>query len=142
MAMRIGQVGHGTDRWRETVRLRDVVLRAPLGLAFTDDELAAEASQLHLALHVDDALAAVVVLVPSVGKLRQMAVVERFRGLRLGTALVGAAEREMRARDVERVVLHARMAAASFYARLGYVAEGAEFMEVTIPHLLMSKRLG
>ena len=55
---------YGSAVWRETVRLRDSVLRMPLGLAFSRNELALESTQLHLALYTGTALAGVVVLVP------------------------------------------------------------------------------
>jgi predicted GNAT family N-acyltransferase len=38
-------------------------------------------------------------------------------------------------------VLHARLGADGFYARLGYRAHGAPFDEHTVPHILMTKRL-
>ncbi len=146
MTIEVLQAAHDSAAWRETVRLRHAVLRAPLGLAFSADELAREASQLHLALHAEGGLAGVVVLVPPEAgartwKLRQMAIAPAFRGRGLGTALVTAAEETVRARGGERVVLHARADAVPFYLRLGYAAEGAVFEEVTIPHQSMSKRL-
>ena len=146
MAFEILPAAHGGAAWRETVRLRHAVLRAPLGLAFSDDELAREASQLHLALHAQGRLAGVVVLVPPdagppTWKLRQMAVAPELRGRGIGTALVTAAEASVRARGGERVLLHARADAVPFYARLDYAAEGAMFEEVTIPHRRMTRRL-
>lgn len=145
MMVRILEVAHGTPAWHDTVRLRHAVLRAPLGLDFAADELAREASQLHLALHADGALAGVVVLVPPdraapAWKLRQMAVAPERRGRGFGTALVAAAEEMVRARGGHHVRLDARAEAIPFYTRLGYVAEGAVFVAVTIAHRRMSKR--
>ena len=147
MERRILHAAHGSAEWRETVRLREAVLRAPLGLAFSADELARESAQLHLALRAGGTLAGGVVLVPPSAdaqapwQLRQMEVAPGFSGQGFGTALVAAAEHELHLRDAERVVLHARETAVAFYARLGYRAHGAVFDEVTIPHRLMRKHL-
>lgn len=77
-------ITYESAEWHETVRLRDAVLRTPLGLAFSKDELEQEGQQLHLALYVGMTLAGVVVLVPPMidartWKLRQMAVAPMFR---------------------------------------------------------------
>ena len=144
---RIEEVAHGSAAWRDTVRLREGVLRTPLGLAFDPSELAREDAQLHLALHDGAALAGTVVLVPPgpggapTWKLRQMAVAPASRRRGFGTALVRAAEAVMAARGAAGVLLHARLDTVPFYARLGYLADGAVFEEVTIPHRRMSKRL-
>jgi predicted GNAT family N-acyltransferase len=148
MDFRLALVVHGSAAWHRTVRLRDTVLRAPLGLAFSADELAAESMQLHLALHVGAALAGVVVLVPPmtdgerIWKLRQMAVAQGFRGQGAGGALIAAAESQMCRRGAARAVLHAREEAVPFYVRHGYLADGEIFEEVTIPHRRMSKVFG
>jgi predicted GNAT family N-acyltransferase len=40
------------------------------------------------------------------------------------------------------VKLNAQTHAVGFYARHGFVAEGEEFMEAGIPHVVMTSRLG
>ena len=39
------------------------------------------------------------------------------------------------------MVLNARTSAVPFYERLGYETRGEPFVEVTVPHLAMAKRL-
>jgi predicted GNAT family N-acyltransferase len=59
----------------------------------------------------------------------------------IGAALVAHAEAWARGRGINEMVLHARIGAEGFYARLGYEAEGTIFDENTIPHVKMTKRL-
>ena len=47
----------------------------------------------------------------------------------------------MRVEGVSRIELNARDTAAGFYRKLGYRKVGGEFVEVTIPHWKMVKRL-
>lgn len=143
---RITLEAFGGDAWRAMVALRHRVLRAPLGLHFTDADLAAEADQLHLALHLGDTLAGTVLLLPpdaaGSAKLRQMAIDPAHAGRGLGTLLLHRAEAELLRLGATEARLSARATATGFYARSGYVPEGALFVEVTLPHRLMRRRLG
>ncbi len=134
-----------SDAWHAMVALRHRVLRAPLGLRFTDADLAAEAGQLHLALHLDDTLAGTVLLLPpdaaGSAKLRQMAIDPAQAGRGLGTLLLRHAEAELLRLGATEAWLSARATAIGFYARCGYIPEGAPYIEVTLPHRLMRRRL-
>lgn len=136
----------GSDGWREMVALRDRILRAPLGLCFSQQQLDAEAVEIHLGLRVGVLLAGTLLLLPpdaaGEGKLRQMAVDPAFERRGFGTLLVRHGEAELRRLGAAGVRLSARVSAIGFYAGLGYVVEGDEFIEVTIRHRLMRKRLG
>lgn len=135
---------HGSADYLETVALRDDVLRRPLGLVFTPEQLGAEAGDIHLAAYLDDALAACLILVPLDNgevKMRQVAVRQEMQSQGIGRSLVEESERVARERGFTRMTLNARLTAVPFYERLGYTAIGPEFLEVTIPHRRMEKEL-
>jgi len=71
------------------------------------------------------------------GHIGRMAVLRQARGAGVGGALLRALMRAAPAYGFAQIVLHAQSQAANFYARHGFVAEGAEFFEVGIPHVLM-----
>lgn len=140
----IREVAHGSPAYWATVDLRDSVLRKPLGLHFTAEELAAEKDSRHLAYYRGERLAGCLVLRPiPVGdvRMRQVAVVPALQGQRIGTSLVEFAEALARKMGCRRMLLHARETAVSFYEKLGYLRIEPEFMEVSIPHWAMEKRL-
>ena len=145
MTPRITLETFGEAAWQQMVALRQDVLRAPLGLRFDADQLAAEAGQLHLALWLDERLTGTLLLVPpdaaGEGRIRQMAIRSGHRGHGLGGMLVRRGEDEFRRLHGRCVQLAARESAVGFYARLGYVAEGDSFVEVTLPHRMMCKWL-
>ena len=58
------EVQHGTPQYLETVALRTAVLREPLGLAFSPDELTAEEGSFHIVCMKDGLLVACLVLKP------------------------------------------------------------------------------
>ena len=135
----------GGGGWLEMVALRHHVLRAPLGLAFSREQLEAETGQIHLALWLEAELAGTLLLLPpdaqGEARLRQMAIRPHLERRGLGRLLVGHGEGELRRLGATGAWLSARETAIGFYAALGYVAEGAAFTEVTLPHRRMRKRL-
>lgn len=144
MAVHIHPVPHDSPAQRAAVALRRRVLREPLGLRFSAEELAAEANQEHWVAEMDAQVVACAVLAKvdaSTVKLRQCAVAPEHQGEGIGRKLAAAIERAARARGIGRIVLHARETAVPFYAALGYAAEGEGFIEATIPHRRMAKTL-
>ena len=125
----------GGPHYEETVRLRQRILRDPLGLVL--DTTGDAARTFFVALDEDERVVGTVALEEN--RLRAMAVDARTRGI--GRLLVERLEEEARSSGVTRIDLHARVTARGFYAKLGYVEEGEIFTEVTIPHVAMWKSL-
>ena len=94
--MQLIQIKYGTNLYNEEVKLRDEVLRAPLGLKFSKEDLTSEKDELRYGLlDADGKLAAcLLVRVPGTSyvKLRQMAVREELRGKGIGRELVQKVE--------------------------------------------------
>ena len=135
----------GSAPHREMIALRHRILRAPLGLTFTEEQLAAEKDQVHLALRHDDVVVGALLLVPpdtgGIAKLRQMAIEPSFERRGFGKRLLHHGEDLLLQLRATRITLAAREHAIHFYEKLGYVAQGEFFTEVTLPHRLMVKRL-
>ena len=142
MALKI--VDYGTEEYKQVLELRDEVLRKPLGLHFSQDELEKEKEHMHMAAYEDDQILGCCMLVKEgddTVRLRQMAVVNDVQGKGIGRALMQFAENLARDRGYKRITMHARKNAIGFYERMGYRKVGDEFMEITIPHIVMEKEL-
>ena len=139
------EIGFGTDEYRLECGLRNDVLRKPLGLALSAEELAEEADQLHFGLFEPDGeLAGCVVAVrlsPTDARIRQMAVSPARQRRGLGTRMMNELEANLRSRGFTTFVLHARASAVEFYRRLGYTVVGDEFVDLTIAHSRMVKEV-
>ncbi len=144
--MPIIQIEFATPEYDEAVRLRYEVLRRPLGLEFTPEQLAAEYADLHLAAYDHSGrLTGYLCLTPGEAgtiKMRQVAVAPEWQGHGIGRELVTASEALARRLGFTKMVLHARETAVPFYLRLHYQTVGDRFEEVTIPHFRMEKSLG
>ena len=140
----IREVAHDSPEYWATVELRDSVLRRPLGLQFSIEELKAEKDSRHVACYRGDRLVGCLVLRPSAGgdvRMRQVAVVPELQGQGIGRAMVEYSEALAQTIGFTRMILHARETAVDFYEKLGYAKVGERFVEVTIPHWAMEKRV-
>ena len=138
------EISFGSDQYLHARALRDEILRAPLGLPLSQDDLQGEADQLHFGLFDDDKLAACVTaiaLTADHAKIRQTAVATAYQRQGLGRRTMTQLEAALVARGFVSLSLHARSTAVGFYEKLGYETVGDEFIEVTIPHRKMVKRL-
>ena len=143
--MNIIEIEFATPEYDETVNLRDSILRKPLNLSFSEEQLAEEYTDIHLAAY-DSAwiLRGCLVLTPkseNVIKMRQVAVVSDVQGTGIGRAMVEKSEIVARSRGYARMELNARDTAVPFYEKLGYHTEGGMFEEVSIAHFKMAKEL-
>jgi len=143
--MVIREIEFGSDLYQEALSLRDVVLRTPLGLTWSQIDLNGEDEQLHFALFDDDdKLIACVVAKPlseHTVKVRQMAVAEHHQGKGAGRQLLQGVEEILAERGFRNIQMDARKVAAGFYKKLGYDVEGDEFIQVTVPHFRMTKAI-
>lgn len=142
MAMKL--IDHGSAEYAQMVRLRNEVLRRPLGLQINPEELEREKEDILIGAFDDERLLACCMLTKvdqATVKLRQMAVHNSLQGKGVGASMMNFAENVARDHGYRNMVMNARKTALGFYEKLGYSAIGEEFEEVTIPHFKMQKQL-
>ncbi len=142
MALKI--IEHGSPEYGQMVKLRDDILRKPLGLTFAPDELEHEKENILIGAFDDDDILGCCMLVEensATVRLRQMAVLNDLQGKGIGRALMTFAENIARDRGYKILSMHARKNATGFYEKMGYKVASDEFTEVTIPHYVMEKEL-
>lgn len=134
----------GSSAQQASITLRERILRIPLGLRYSAEELAAEAGQEHIGAYYGDQLLGTLLLVPmdsNLLKMRQVAVDTDWQGRGVGKQMVAYSEAWGKAHGYTSMVLHARETAVSFYLGLGYEVVDEPFTEVGIPHRRMRKQL-
>lgn len=142
MALKI--IDYGTAEYDQMVRLRDEILRKPLGLTFSKEELEKEKNNLLIVAYEDERMLGCCMLIEEgiqTVRLRQMAVMNDLQGKGIGKALMQFAENIARDRGYKKITMHARKDASGFYEKMGYRRQGDEFKEITIPHYVMEKEL-
>lgn len=141
----IGFIEFGTPEYDECLALRNEVLRKPLGLEFSPEQIEKEWDQTCLAASDESGRIVACLLLQTLDahhvKMRQVAVAPDWQSKGIGSQLVKASEQWARRHSFQVMELHARDTAVVFYSKLGYDAEGESFYEVGIPHLRMVKAL-
>lgn len=143
MNLTFNQIEYGTNAWRKAVKLREDVLRKPLGSFFSSEELEQERAHIHIGGYMDGEIVATAVLVPEgeFMKMQRVAVLETLRNAAIGSKMMDFCEGIVLANSASIVYCHARDSAVNFYLKNGYEADGDYFDEDGIPHLKMSKTL-
>lgn len=142
--MPIKQIDHGTREYEQMLRLRNDILRKPLGLSFDKNELEREIEDTLIAAFEEEKMLGCCLLTKinkDVVRLRQMAVQNNLQGKGIGATMVTYAENVARDLGYKTMTMHARKAVMGFYEKLGYKVVGDEFTEVTIAHYTMEKKL-
>ncbi len=142
--MALKMIDHGSKEYQQMINLRYNILRKPLGLNFSPEELEKEKEVVLIAAFEEDQMLGCCMLVKQENKkmrLRQMAVLNTVQGKGIGRALMAFAENISRDLGYKKIMMHARKTAIGFYEKLGYKVTGDEFQEITIPHFTMEKDL-
>lgn len=142
--MPIKQIDFGTREYHQMTTLRNEILRKPLHLHFTKEELEREKNDILIGAFEEDKMLGCCLLTQidkDTVRLRQMAVQNNLQGKGIGASMMNFAENIARDNGFKKMVMHARKTAVGFYEKLGYNVIGNEFTEVSIPHFLMEKKL-
>ena len=137
-------IDHGSEDYQKMIDLRMDILRRPLGLTFTDEDLDKEKDDILIGAFEEEDLMACCILTKIADdtcKLRQMAVRPKIQGTGLGAAMMNYAEQLAKDAGFKKMVMNARKTAKGFYEKLGYEIKGDEFVEVTLPHFYMQKNI-
>lgn len=137
------EIAYKSPEWNQAVRLREKILREPLGSSFTERELEEEKNHIQIAGFLNDELIATAVLVPenNILKMQRVAVSEKFQGKGIGSNMMLFCEKLATARKFNVLYCHARDSAINFYMKNNYERCGDFFDEDGIPHLKMQKNL-
>ncbi|MCL1932788.1 MAG: GNAT family N-acetyltransferase, partial [Candidatus Azobacteroides sp.] len=137
-------ITYGSPEYRSMCKLRDEVLRKPIGLRLTETEISRDKNDTLLVCMENGEVIACCILSQinsDTIQLRQMAVAPSYQRKGLGKKLLLFAEKTAKENQYSVIRMHARKTAVGFYEKSGYVITGEEFTEVGIPHFEMAKRL-
>lgn len=143
--MGLKQIDHGSEEYQLMVKLREDVLRKPLGLSFDTEELEKEKNEILIAAFDEEDIIGCCIL-SDIGmqkiRLRQMAVHDSVQGKGIGASIMSFAENLAKDKGYKYMVMHARDTAIGFYEKFGYKVKSDEFEEVGLFHHIMEKELG
>ena len=142
--MALKQIDHGTREYIQMIELREMVLRRPLGLTFSHQDLEAEKDDILIACTDDDEMLGCCILTKidnETVRLRQMAVPDKLHGKGIGASIIYFAESLAKDKGYRCMTMHSRDSAIGFYEKFGFTIKGNQFIEVNLPHHIMEKKL-
>ena len=116
--MPIRQIDHGTKEYHQMVDLRLEILRKPLNLRFTKEELENEKQDILIGAFEEDKILGCCLLTridDNSVRLRQMAVQNNLQGKGIGASMLNYAENIARDHGYKNMVMHARKPVIGFY---------------------------
>ena len=137
-------IAYNSPEYHEMLALRYKILRAPLGLNFSEEDLQQEKDDIFIACRENGNIIGCCILTRLTDKaikLRQMAVDNHLQGKNIGRNVLLFAEQYAAKHGYATMKLNARKTAVGFYAKYGFMVSGDEFLEIGIPHFLMIKSL-
>ncbi len=144
MCLKIKTIKYQSPEYQELCELRNEVLRRPINLLLTEDDIQKEHNDLFIAAFDNLKIIGCCILTKindNLVKLRQMAIKTDYQHKGIGGKILKFAEQIAKENRYHRITLHARKEATKFYEKNGYQSEGEEFIEVGIPHFEMNKQI-
>jgi len=133
-----------STEYEEMILLRHNILRKPLGLNFTSEQLDAEKDSHHLGAYLGEELVGCLILKPidkKTLKMRQVCVSEVEQKSGVGAAMCDHSEYFAVENGFTKIFCHARAVVSDFYKKIGYSVVGEPFEEVGLEHFRMEKDL-
>lgn len=137
-------IEHVSPEYKIALHLSEEILRKPLGLTFSREELEQEKDYIQVAGFIDDEVIATVALVPEgeILRMRRVVVRDDLQKQGIASAMMKFCEDYALKNEFKEIYCHARETAVPFYKKNYYLPEGDYFEEQTIPHRKMRKILG
>ena len=142
--IRIKEIAFNSSDYKKAVTIREEILRIPLGLSFSKEELEREASDFHIAGYSGETMIGTLVLSSQNDetiRMRQVAVHSDYHKKGIGKQLVEFSENFAVKKGYKKMILHSREDVIPFYTKLGYSVFGDRFESVSLPHFCMERQL-
>jgi len=144
MKISIKILNYNSKEYWKSISLRNKMLRKPLNLKFSEEELKKEHNQIHIASYHNNHIIGVLILVPTSNteiKMRQVCIDTIYQNKGIGKSLVLFAEEWSLENNFSSIHCHARNTALNFYFKLDYQIKGNKFEEIGITHYKLTKKL-
>lgn len=145
MNSEVKEIPFASSVYAAELAIRNEVLRKPLGLDISQDDLSQEAEFIHLGIFVAHKLVGVCYLKEidaDIMQIKQVALLNEYQGNQLGRKLLTAAEERCRTAGKQFIKLEARQSAWGFYTKLAYYfADEPPFTQIGGVQKLMWKNL-
>lgn len=137
---------YGSQDYLQSINLRDLILRKPIGRSIKDDNLVQEQSPdyHHIGAFIDNNLVGTIILIKRNSltcQMKQFAVDNTIQSKGIGSKIIKFTEQYAKEQGFKQILVHARKTALQFYQKMDYPVISDEFYEVGIPHRELLKEI-
>ncbi|MGZ8537588.1 MAG: GNAT family N-acetyltransferase [Flavisolibacter sp.] len=133
-----------TNEYNRMIEFRVKSLLEPIGVPATYIQPEKEKDDIFITALSDNEIIGCCILTKvddTTVQLRQMAVLEEYRGRKIGNAIIEFSEKTAKEKGYSTLMIHARDQVMEFYNKSGYEIAGEQFFEVGMGHHRMEKKL-
>lgn len=141
MKISIKFIDYDSTDYNECLKIRNKILREPLGLKITPEEKIEDRKRINICVFEEDKVIGTgqLVLLNDKYQLRQVAIKKKYQNKGVGSQLVKFCEAYAKRVNITEIFCNAREEAINFYIKNGFSTKGEPFKYQTIPHILMLK---
>lgn len=139
----IKEIKYGTNEYSNTLKLRNKVMRVPLGLNIYDEDFSSEKNSVIIGMFKDDLLLGVGVMShkDAVYKVEYLCIDTDIQSRGIGGCLLERLEEIAVKQGAKKISMDARLSAKHFYEKYGYESTGQIFLldYAPVEHIIMEK---
>jgi len=142
--LKFKKIEFGSIEYKNLINFRFFNLRKPLKLEWSIEDLKDENKQFHFAIYYNEEIVGCCVLKKinkNIIRLRQMAVLEKYRGMNIGSLIIKKTEQFCLSIGISEIDITARCYAVGFYIKNGFSPYGDTFIDMTLESIKMKKIL-
>lgn len=142
MDIRFKIAAYNSSEYKESLVIREEVLRRPLGLTLSAKDVESEEEQVSIIGLLDNKVICGLVariVEPELWEFRQIYVIASLRGQDVGHQLLNYAESLAQLEGVRKIAIRSRIEVKGFYAKCGYYDSDYQYLDPGAAHQTMVK---
>ena len=142
MSLMFRVVEYATEEYKEALQLKDDVMRKPLGLCLSEDDVKFDNKRIHIGGYIENELVcgcSFGIIHKKMGHIFSVYVKQSCQNQGIGQQLMAFAEDYAKQSGVARLYVEGRKTAKNFYLKCGFRPCGSEYVDMNIIHQDMKK---
>lgn len=135
-------IRYSSPEYKETLQLREDVMRKLLGLLLSEEDVRHDDKKIHIGGYYNSELicaCSLKIIHHKISHIYSVCVKQEFQNKGVGQQLIRFAEEYAKLQGVKRLYVEGRKSAKNFYQKCGFSSCGSEYVDMNILHQDMRK---
>lgn len=142
MPLEFNIINYNSPEYQKALRLREDVMRKPLGLLLSEEDVKDDGKRIHIGGYYNDELicgCSLRIIHHKIAHIYSVFVKQELQNKGFGQRLMAYAENYAKSQGAKRLFVEGRKAAKNFYQKCGFSSCGLEYIDMNIVHQDMRK---